>query len=139
MKKIFIPFVVSALLIFNSCDWKDGSVRVGNNMEAYALEYIENHELLYPDEKIVSYYDYTISCDGTQAAILTDTRLIYHNQETTTSYFSLEEITKIDHYEKGLEGLFIEVWKGDELMIIEIAPWLGGEIFLKLLKKTTNL
>ena len=137
MKNIILPFVLSVLLILTSCTFldKEGTVRVGSNMEAYALEYLENHEILYPDEKILAYYDYTISLDGTTAAILTDTRLIYHNQETTTTYFSLEEITKIDHYEKSLEGLFIEAWKGDELLIIEIAPWQGGDIFLKLLKK----
>ena len=141
MKNIILPFVLYALLILNSCTWldKEGTVRVGSNMEAYALEYLENHEILYPEEKILAYYDYTISLDGTTAAILTETRLIYHNQETTTTYFSLDEITKIDHYEKSLEGLFIEVWKGDELMMIEIAHWQGGDIFLNVLKKKTKL
>ena len=141
MKNIILPFVLSVLLILTSCTFldKEGTVRVGSNMEAYALEYLENHEILYPDEKILAYYDYTISLDGTTAAILTDTRLIYHNQETTTTYFSLDEITKIDHYEKSIEGLFIEAWKGDELMMIEIAYWQGGDIFLNVLKKKTKL
>ena len=141
MKNIILPFVLSVLLILTSCTFldKEGTVRVGSNMEAYALEYLENHEILYPDEKILAYYDYTISLDGTTAAILTDTRLIYHNQETTTTYFFLDKITKIDHYEKSIEGLFIEAWKGDELMIIEIAYWQGGDIFLNVLKKKTKL
>jgi hypothetical protein len=141
MKNIILPFVLSVLLILTSCTFldKEGTVRVGSNMEAYALEYLENHEILYPDEKILAYYDYTISLDGTTAAILTDTRLIYHNQETTTTYFFLDEITKIDHYEKSIEGLFIEAWKGDELMMIEIAYWQGGDIFLNVLKKKTKL
>ena len=141
MKNIILPFVLSVLLILTSCTFldKEGTVRVGSNMEAYALEYLENHEILYPDEKILAYYDYTISLDGTTAAILTDTRLIYHNQETTTTYFFLDKITKIDHYEKSIEGLFIEAWKGDELMMIEIAYWQGGDIFLNVLKKKTKL
>jgi hypothetical protein len=141
MKNIILPFVLSVLLMLTSCTFldKEGTVRVGSNMEAYALEYLENHEILYPDEKILAYYDYTISLDGTTAAILTDTRLIYHNQETTTTYFFLDEITKIDHYEKSIEGLFIEAWKGDELMMIEIAYWQGGDIFLNVLKKKTKL
>jgi len=141
MKNIILPFVLSVLLTLTSCTFldKEGTVRVGSNMEAYALEYLENHEILYPDEKILAYYDYTISLDGTTAAILTDTRLIYHNQETTTTYFFLDEITKIDHYEKSIEGLFIEAWKGDELMMIEIAYWQGGDIFLNILKKKTKL
>ena len=141
MKNIILPFVLSALLILNSCTWldKEGTVRVGSNMEAYALEYLENHEILYSEEKILAYYDYTISLDGTTSAILTETRLIYHNQETRTTYFSLDEITKIDHYTKSVEGLFIEVWKGDELMMIEISHWQDGDIFLNILKKKTKL
>ena len=141
MRNIILPLVLSTLLILNSCDWlgKEGTVRVGNNMELYALEYIENHEILYPDEKILAYYDYTISLDGTTSAILTETRLIYHNQETRTTYFSLDEITNIVHYEKSIEGLFIEAWKGEELMMIEIAHWQGADIFLNILKKKTNL
>ena len=139
MKNVISLFVFSSLLILASCIGKEGTVRVGSNMEAYALEYLNDYEILYSDEKILAYYDYTISLDGTTAAILTEDRLIYHNQETVTTYFYLDEITKIDHYEKSLEGLFIEVWRGDELMIIEIAFWQGGDIFLTLLKKKTNL
>ena len=139
MKNITLTLVLSSLLILTSCLDKEGTVRVGSNMEAYALEYLENHEVLYQDEKILAYYDYTISLDGTTAAILTETRLIYHNQETVTSYLLLDEITQIDHYEKSIEGLFIEVWKGDELMVIEIAHWQNGDRFLNLLKKKTNL
>tara|TARA_B100000795_G_scaffold252256_1_gene221686 strand:+ start:35 stop:454 length:420 start_codon:yes stop_codon:yes gene_type:complete len=139
MKNITLTLVLSSLLILTSCLDKEGTVRVGSNMEAYALEYLENHEVLYQDEKILAYYDYTISLDGTTAAILTETRLIYHNQETVTSYLLLDEITQIDHYEKSIEGLIIEVWKGDELMVIEIAHWQNGDRFLNLLKKKTNL
>ena len=138
MKNIIFTFVLSTLLILTSCLGKEGTVRVGSNMEAYALEYLKNNEVLYQDEKIFSYYDYTISLDGTKAAILTENRLIYHNQETVTTYFLLDDITQIDHYEKSIEGMFIEVWKGDEMMMIEIAHWQNADIFLNLLKKKTN-
>jgi len=140
MKNIFLTFNLSLLLLLISCDLsKEGGVRVGNNMEAYALKYLENNDILETDEKILAYYDYTISLDGTTAAIITDTNLIYHNQGTITTYYSLADITKIHHYEKSLEGLFIEVWKEDELMMIEIAHWQNADIFLNLLKKKTNL
>ncbi len=139
MKKITITFILSGILLLTSCLGREGTVRVGSNMESYALEYLEEHEILLPDEKIFAYYDYTISCDGTTAAIITNNRLIYHNQETTTTYFSLDEITKIHSYEESIAGLFIEVWKGDELMMIEIAHWQGGETFLNILKMKSNV
>jgi len=139
MKNIILHFFLSALLTLTSCSFDVGGVRVGNNMEAYALEYLENNNLLYSDEKILAYYDYTISLDGTEAAILTDSRLIYHNKETSNTYFLLNDITEINYYEEGVEGLIIEAWKGDELMIIEIAMWNDGDIFLNLLKKRTRL
>ena len=139
MKKITITFIFSGILLLTSCLGREGTVRVGSNMESYALEYLQEHEILFPDEKIFAYYDYTISCDGTTAAIITNNRLIYHNQETTTTYFSLDEITKIHSYEESITGLLIEVWKGDELMMIEIAHWQGGETFLNILKMKSNL
>ena len=145
MKKITITFILSGILLLTSCLGREGTVRVGSNMESYALEYLEEHEILLPDEKIFAYYDYTISCDGTTAAIITNNRWCNHNmrksfhQETTTTYFSLDEITKIHSYEESIAGLFIEVWKGDELMMIEIAHWQGGETFLNILKMKSNV
>ena len=54
MKNIFLTFNLSLLLLLISCDLsKEGGVRVGNNMEAYALKYLENNDILETDEKIL--------------------------------------------------------------------------------------
>jgi|TARA_B110000914_G_scaffold225133_1_gene244966 hypothetical protein len=139
MKKTLLVLILSVSFIFISCNEYVGGVRVGNNMESYALSYIENHEILSPYEKILAYYDYTISLDGTTAAIITNDRLIFHNQDTKTTYFYLEDITKIKHYKKVMEGFFIEVWKGTELMMINIAPLNDANIFLDVLESNTDL
>ena len=134
-KKCSIFFVAIAIVGFGC---SGGGVRVSNNMEPYALEYIYTHDILHADENILAYYDYTISLNGTQAALITNKRLIYHNEQTKTVSFNLDEITKINHYEKTLEGVFIEVWKGDELMVINIPPWNYSDVFLNVLTHKTS-
>tara|TARA_B100001142_G_C14196869_1_gene602157 strand:- start:425 stop:853 length:429 start_codon:yes stop_codon:yes gene_type:complete len=135
--KTFNILVTAIAIVLLGCN--GGGVRVSNNIEEYALEYIYTHDILEPDEIILAYYDYTISLNGTQAAIITNKRLIYHNEQTKTVSFNLKEITKINHYEKSIEGLFIEVWKGEELMVINIAPWNYSDIFLNVLKHKTSI
>ena len=135
-KRVLNIFAIVIVVILFGCS--GGGVRVSNNLEQYALEYIYTHDLLQSDEIILAYYDYTISLNGTQAAIITNKRLIYHNKQTKTVSFNLDEITKINHYEKSIEGLFIEVWKGDELMVINIAPWNYSDIFLNVLQHKTS-
>ena len=56
----------------------EGGVKLSNEMENYATEYIEDNEILEDGEKIVAYYDVTVSMDGSEAAILTNRRVIYH-------------------------------------------------------------
>ena len=130
---------LSALLLFFSCTLKEGGVRAANNMEKYALDYIKENQLVEEDEKILAYYDYTVTLDGTEAAILTSSRLIYHNSETNTSYVNLEDITDIKHRKESLIGDIIEVTAADgEVWVIEIAPYNQGETFLKILKSKVN-
>ena len=139
MKKLILPLYISIFLFLTSCSFNEGGVRTGSNMEAYALDYLEQYNILDSNENILAYYDYTLSLDGTTAAILTENRLIYHNKDTATKYFYVDEITEIDHYEKTIEGLFIRAWKGNELMVIEIAMLNNGNVFLDILKKRTGL
>jgi hypothetical protein len=86
-KKLF--FVLS-ILYLNSCNMDRFSnpkeeietVFFSDDMEKYAFEYINDNHLLNDDEKLMAYYDNTIACDGTDAIILTDVRLIHHNKQT---------------------------------------------------------
>lgn len=132
---LFFALLIS--LFFLSCDnMAEGGVRVGSNMEKYALDYIEEHSLLEKDEKILAYYDYTISLSGTEAAILTDRRVIYHNEETATTSMPLSNIEEIKHREESLTGDTIEIYgKDGQVMMIEIAPLNNGKTFLEVLTR----
>tara|TARA_B100001741_G_scaffold258462_1_gene221716 strand:+ start:173 stop:586 length:414 start_codon:yes stop_codon:yes gene_type:complete len=136
MRKIFLPFVLMILLCLVSCGG-EGGVRVTNTMEQYALDYIKANNILTPNERIEAYYDYTILLDATEGVILTNTRLIYYNSNYVQDFY-LDNITEINSYEKTIEGLFIEVYSGEEMMLIEIAALNGGDTFLRLLKRKTN-
>ena len=136
-KLLLIAILVSTL--FSSCNMHEGGVRVSNNMEKYASEYINNKRLLNEGEKIIAYYDYTISCDGTEAAILTNKRLIYHNQQTTNTSINLNDITDIKYTIDSLIGYSIEVYSNDgNVLMIQIAPLQNGDTFLRLLKSKVS-
>ena len=74
--------------------------------------------------------------DGTECVLITNSRLIYHNKETSTTYLDLEDIIDIQHRNDGFPiGDIIEVTSKDgNLMMIEIASLNNGEIFLSILK-----
>ena len=55
---------------------KNGGVRLAHNMEKYAINYIEKNNLLKEDEKLIAYYDYTLTLNGKTAAILTNKRYV---------------------------------------------------------------
>ena len=136
-KLLLIAILVSTLL--SSCNMHEGGVRVSNNMEKYASEYIDNKRLLNEGEQIIAYYDYTISCDGTEAAILTNKRLIYHNQQTTNTSINLNDITDIKNTIDSLIGYSIEVYSNDgNVLMIQIAPLQNGDTFLRLLKSKVS-
>ena len=111
----------------------EGGVRTTNTMERYALDYLNQQALLEPGENIVAYYDVTISLDSSEAAILTDQRLIYHAPLGDT-VFDLAEIDSIDHRYESLMGDIITVAAKDgRVMGIEIAPMNSGSVFLNAL------
>ena len=113
----------------------EGGVRTANNMEQYALDYIADKGLLNPDESIIAYYDVTIGMNGTEAAILTDQRLIYH-APSGDIVFQLDEIDTYDHRNEPFIGDIIDVYAKDgRMMAIEIAPLNDGQRFLNALEK----
>ncbi len=114
----------------------EGGVKLGNEMEPYALEYIAEHDLLEPGEEILAYYDVTLMLDGTEAAILTPSRVIYHKGGNTTS-IAIEDIADIRHRYESLTGDVIEIQAASgRTMKIEIAPMNLGETFSNVLMNT---
>ena len=110
-----------------------GGVKMANEMDAYALEYIDKHNLLNETEKLIAYYDVTISLNGSEAAILTTERVIYHKNKKNFSV-SLEDIVDIEHrYEKFVGDIIDIKSKSGIPFKIEIAPFNQGEYFVKAL------
>lgn len=107
----------------------ESGVKLSNQMDEYALRYLDEHDMLEPGETVLAYYDVTIAMDGSEATLVTDRRVIYHRLGATTS-FPLTEVEDIAHRYEGLAGdvFSIRSEKG-EFMQIEIAPWNGGETF----------
>jgi hypothetical protein len=124
--------VTLGLLIFFSFG-PAGGVRFTSTMEPYATEYLQTNNLLDEGEKVIAYYDATIALRGTEAAILTDRRVLYHQPSGTIS-IPLNEITRIEHTEQNLIGDVIQIFAhSGEIMVIEIAPMNGGPQFLSAL------
>lgn len=108
----------------------EAGVKLANEVDSYAIDYLKKHGMLGEGEEVLAYYDATLSMNGTEAAILTDLRVMYHREGRTTS-ISLDEIEGIEHRKEGLVGDIIEIrGPGGKMMKIEIAPLNQGESFL---------
>jgi len=70
-----IVFMAFAILLVAGAIWlftgPEGGVKLNNEMEKNALQYLADHQILIPSEDLIAYYDATLSLDGTEAAILT--------------------------------------------------------------------
>ena len=112
----------------------EGGVRLANELEEYAIQHMEENSLLQAGEEVLAYYDVTISLDGSEAAILTDRRVLYFNRGRTTS-IDLAEIANIGHRYENLIGDVIEIeGTAGVFLKIEIAPFNQGETFLNVLR-----
>jgi hypothetical protein len=112
-------------------------VKMSNEMDKYALEYISRYNILLLSEKLIAYYDVTTKMDGTEAALLTNQRIIYHKNNTNTS-INLSEIADVKHRSEAF-GDTIEVFStSGQAMKIEIALWNGGETFKSALVNAWN-
>lgn len=112
----------------------EGGVRLGNRIEPYAVEYLAKHKIVEPDENVIAYYDNTISLDGTDAAILTQRRLIYHFNGMNT-VIPVDQIVDVRSRDAGVLGTIIEVEGEDGTMVkIEIAPLNDAPAFMNALE-----
>jgi hypothetical protein len=108
----------------------ESGVKMANEMDQYALDYLERHQLLNTNERLVCYYDVTLSMDGSEAAILTTERLLYHKAGRTTALLLGEVVDVQHHYESLIGDVIVAQTASGEMMKIEIAPLNGGETFL---------
>lgn len=108
-----------------------GGVRLPNEMETYAQEYLNEHKLLEDSEELLAYYDETFLLDGSESVILTTKRLIYHNNGQNTA-INLADIEDIRHRKEAGDILEISATSGPT-MKIEILPYHRGETFKNVL------
>ncbi len=128
-----ILITTSILLLISACDnWDEQGVKMANEMPNYATEYINKNNILHKDEKIICYYDVTLSFDASESAILTNKRVVYHKNKTNFSidYGDIEEIKYLEEF----SDVIVVTDKEGGSIKIEIAPLNGGEIFYDVLK-----
>jgi len=115
-----ILIVVVGIWLFTG---PEGGVRVPNDMEAYALEYLDENKILEDSEELLAYYDVTLSCNGSEAAILTTKRLIYHVKDRNDITMDLGDVEDIRHRQESFIGDVFEISAtSGKTMKIEIAP-----------------
>ena len=105
----------------------ESGVKLSNEMDSYALEYLQTHGILEPSERLLAYYDVTMSMDGSEAAIVTNDRVIYHKDGRTTS-IRFRDVVDIRHrYEDWIGDIFEIESQTGETIKIEIPVFNGGE------------
>ncbi|MBI4350981.1 MAG: hypothetical protein HY550_06045 [Elusimicrobia bacterium] len=125
--------VLALFLVLLMYQGDAGGVKMSNEMEKYALDYLNEKGMLEPSEDLVAYYDATLGLDGTEAAILTTRRVIYH-KDGRTEAIALAEVDDIRHRKESLIGDVIEISASSgRSMKIEIAPLNQGETFINAL------
>ncbi len=116
----------------------EGGVRYTNNMEAYANERLAKDKVLQPGEKVQAYYDVTLQLDGSEAALVTDQRVIYTRGSTVTA-IPIADIASVQRGDGAAGGdLFTIVSKDGTRIVIEVAPFNGGDGFYSTLESVRS-
>ena len=133
LKLLTLPLVI---FLISSCDLENpGGVLTYNQLPASVIEFFDKTDIL-ENEQIIAYYDVTIALDNSESAILTNKNLIYYKYGRVER-FPLSSIVSIE--EEECFGLCIIATSSDDrVMEIEIAPLLGGDLFLELLRKQVD-
>ena len=134
--KSLLASLVFCLLFLCGCEnWDEQGVKLYNEMPSYALEYIDENKILDTKEKVLAYYDVTLSFDSSEATILTNKRVIYHKNNKNQS-IKYTDIDDIEHRDEGFPNgdiILVKSVKG-EIMKIGIAPLNDGKVFLDVLR-----
>jgi hypothetical protein len=122
------------LLIIGGVAWlaslPESGVKLPNQMDKYALDYLEAHHVLQPSEKLIAYYDVSTKMDSSEASLLTNQRIVYLKEGRVTA-MAVADIESVDQIQEGLSYLITVHSKSGESMLIDIARMNGGEVFYK--------
>ncbi len=132
MKKIYTLSL--SLILLYSCDMENpGGVLLYNQLPESVITFVDEKKIL-GDEKIIAYYDITITLNNSESAILTDKNIIYYKYGRIDK-IPLSAIESISEEEVCLGECIIIKSLDNSVMSIEIAPLNGGDLFLRLLKE----
>ena len=125
---IIIAIIILFIIIFAILVEQSG-VKMSNELDDYVYEYFEDHDILKDDEEIIAYFDNTYMMDGSEAAILTDNRVLYIKKNRRTSIY-FNNIDTVIHSFNDFSGDIINIkcFKGKP-MKIEISDGHNGDIF----------
>ena len=105
----------------------NGGVKTGNALTAKQRQGLAG--VVAPGEKVLAYYDSSLTGDQQELAILTSQRVVYI-KEGHTSQMPVANIVRCQIRDEGIVGDVIEVEGTDgELITIEVAPVNGGPTF----------
>lgn len=130
--KLLAAAVFAMALACGNLDREQG-VCLPNQMDKIAWGYLEQHKLLGQDEKLLAYYDDTISLDGTDLSVVTNQRVLTFNNGNTTA-IPLADVESVTRVEVPMAFGLQVVGKDGSRMQIEIAMANGGETFESVLR-----
>lgn len=133
---IAVGVIIVAAFFVWALNEPESGVKMGNEMDKYALDYLATHKILGDGEEVLAYYDATMGMDGTEAAILTRERVMYHKDGRTTT-INIKDVRDVRHRYESLIGDVIEVEDvSGKVLKIEIAPLNQGTTFKNVLMST---
>ena len=124
-----------ALLFFVFLVWvgslpESGAIP-GGQMRPESLEHLRDNGLITAGERVIYYYDYTMSMDDSEACFFTDRQVVYH-REGVVNALTWSEVEGVDGWEDF--GQVIEVRSTDgRYLKCEIAAMNDGEAFYRAL------
>ncbi|MES2644170.1 MAG: PH domain-containing protein [Myxococcota bacterium] len=122
------PVLVALALSLLACAGmsRESGVCLPNQLDETARGYIRDKQLLQEGEDVRAYYDTTVSLDGSEIALVTDKRIVYHKEGVTTA-FALADVTNIERSEVALGDAFIVTTRDGQMLQVEIAALNGGD------------
>ena len=111
---------------------REQGVSLPNQLDEISRGYIRDKGLLQEGETVRAYYDVTVSLDGSEIALITDRRVVYHKDGVTTD-LPLADIQDVSRTQEALSDNFLITGRGGQMLQVSIAPMNGGDTWAQVL------
>lgn len=116
----------------------ESGVLTDNQLDERSRKQIARHVTLERDEAIVCYYDATLKVDGTEASLLTSSRLVTW-KGSLTSEMAVGDIAALGWTKESLQGDVITATDTTgRIMTVIVAPMNDGHVFREALERVTG-